>query len=76
MNEYVRLVTSPYVHCRESGLEKNARRQVASLPHLTIGGDFSVTGHLAQPRPQVIHWNVHGSGNVAGSKLLRGANVQ
>src|ERR1700732_130163 len=76
MKEPVRLIPTTNVLRRKTGLQQNTGRQVATLPHLTVGGELSVTGECAQVGPQVIHRNVHGSGNVAGSKFQRRANVQ
>ena len=76
MKEPVRLVPAADVRRREARLPQNAGRQVAPLPDLTVGGDLPVTGKFAQAGPQVIHRDVHGSGDVARGELLRRAHVQ
>ena len=76
LKEFVRLVAASDICCGETGLQQNAGRQVASLSHLAKRGNLSVAGQFAQPRSQVIHGDVRGSKDVAGSKFLRCANVQ
>src|ERR1019366_5398548 len=76
LKEFEGLIAAADVCRRKSRLKQNAGRQVASLPHLTVGGNLSITGDFFQPSTKIIHRNVHGSRDVAGSKFLRSANVQ
>jgi hypothetical protein len=44
LKKFVRRVAAAQVHSSKTGLKQYAGRQVASLPHLTIGGNLPVTG--------------------------------
>lgn len=76
MKHLVHLVLAVHVYGIESSLKQNACRKVASLSHLTMRGNPSVTAEFTKARSQVIHRDVHRSRNVTAREFLLSSNIQ